>query len=205
MSYQKTKKGHFYYSRLCFIPDSMCLLQRSCSEKRTVIFINGYKKFCHDDRFFIHNVIYDLKVILCLKYRKVSKTLNEFHHYFVMTRPLSPPFLTRSWQSSQAKRARITMATKTVLIPFTPTHTHKREERNADRCRDIPWKRLLWAWMERALIFFCITQWWLNFKDTWSWPPSRESSCPFLLRPTRKAIQTQQIVGGKTIWLKLYK
>lgn len=90
-------------------------------------------------------------------------------------KPIMPPplpfffFLATLLTIKPSQKSAYNHGNQNGLIPFTATHTHK-WERNADRRRDIPWKRLLWTRVERALIFFCATQRWLNFKDTSSWP-----------------------------------
>ena len=114
----------------------------------------------------------------------------------VINQSYPPPARPHPWQSSQAQKAPITKVTKMVWsLSRPPTHTNGRE--NADRSGDIPWKKLLWTWMERALIFFCAAQRWLHFKDAWSWPLRGKVPAHFLLWPTQKAIQQHQVAGGR--------
>lgn len=85
-----------------------------------------------------------------------------------------------------------------VLMPFPPTQTNG--EWNADLSGDIP---LAKAFCGRTLIFFCVTQHWLKFKDTSDWP----------LRGKFMAISSLANSKGHsdapdscwtTIWLRLY-
>lgn len=140
MSYHKTKK-----KGTSIIQDSVSY-QIACAFLAKVMFWEArcylhkrIQKVSHDDRFFTHNVIGNLKVIR--KRCNFQVLSNEFHHYFIMTRPLSlsppshpplSPFFDTLLTIEPSRKSAYNHGNQNGSDPF---HAHPHTQPGGEKCR----------------------------------------------------------------------